>query len=403
MATFQYKARDKYSRLVSGITNADTSDAAANKLSDMGYVPITISQVRQKQTAELLQRFQRVSPEELNTFTRQIYSLQKAGISLVSSLESISQQTKSSYFKGVIDTLSEEIRGGASFSQALKKYPRIFNEIYVSLIKTAETSGNLAAVLERLTILIEQEIDTRSRIKAATRYPILAFGALCVGFLILISFVIPRFALIYGQFNVALPLPTRILIVVSVALHTFWYLFLFVAAGIWVGWHRFVNSKFGARVWDRVLLSAPVFGPLVSMLIISRFCRITALLMKSGVPILETLELAASASGNVIIAGAVRDIKTSVSQGKGMSEPMKISGFFQPAVIQMVAAGEQTGRMDELLTSVADYYDRETGYMIKNLATYIEPILITVLGCMVLVMALAIFLPMWNLIKLFRG
>jgi MSHA biogenesis protein MshG len=289
-----------------------------------------------------------------------------------------------------------------NFSDALKKYTNIFGEVYVSMIRAAETSGRLVDVLLSLNNLIEQEIDTRSRINAATRYPMLAFFVLCVGFLIVVTFVIPRFSSVYGQFGARLPLPTLIMIGVSIAIRKYWYIFLIVLGLMVFGFWRFINSRGGRPIWDNFKLKVPVFGPLLTMLALSRFARITALLMKSGVPILEIMDLVGKASGNVIIGRAIMNIKESIKQGKGISEPMKVSGLFPPVVTQMVAVGEQTGKVDELLLSVADYYDRESGYMIKNLTTYIEPILIFVLALMVLVMALGIFMPMWNLIKVFK-
>lgn len=402
MPNFKYKARDKFAKLVTGTTDAVSKEEAVKKLQEMNYVIIGINEIREFATKDLLSKFKRVKLEELNTFTRQLYSLQKAGLPLLSGLESIGEQTENRYFRVVIDEIARDIRGGSSFSAAIKKHPGVFDDIYVNMIKAAESGGLLAGILGRLTELIEQEIDNRSRIVAATRYPLLAFLVLCIGFLIIVTFVIPRFAIIYSQFHTALPLPTRILITISITLRKFWFFALFVVVGIIFAFIRFIHSEIGRPIWDNFKLKLPVFGPLVTMLVMSRFARVTAVLMKSGVPILEILDLVANTCDNIIIRRAIENIRVSVNQGKGMSGPMKVCGLFPPIVVNMVATGEQTGKIDELLLSVADYYDRETGYMIKNLTTYIEPILIFVLAVMVLIMALAIFLPMWNLIKLFR-
>lgn len=402
MPNFKYKARDKFAKLVTGTTDAVTKDEAVKKLQEMNYVIIGINEIREFPAKDLLSKFKRVKLEELSTFTRQLYSMQKAGLPLLSGLESIAEQTGNRYFRAVIDEIARDIRGGLSFSAAIKKHPGVFDDIYVNMIKAAESGGLLVGILGRLTELIEQEIDNRSRIMAATRYPLLAFLVLCIGFLIIVTFVIPRFAIIYSQFNTALPLPTRILITISIVLRKFWFFAIFAVVGIIFAFIRFIHSEMGRPIWDNFKLKLPVFGPLVTMLVMSRFARVTAVLMKSGVPILEILDLVANTSGNIIIRRAIENIRASVNQGKGMSGPMKVCGLFPPIVVNMVATGEQTGRIDELLLSVADYYDRESGYMIKNLTTYIEPILIFVLAVMVMIMALAIFLPMWNLIKLFR-
>lgn len=402
MPNFKYKARDKFSRLVTGAILAAAEIDAAKKLQDMGYIPISIEEIHELGAGEILKRFRNVKLEELSVFTRQLYSLQKAGVPLLSGLEAIAQQTKNIYFKSIIEEVAHSIRGGLSFSASLKEHSRVFGDIYVSMIKAAESSGNMVNILERLSGILEQDIDTRSRIKSATRYPMLAFFVLCIGFLIVVTFVIPRFAAIYSQFNAALPLPTRILISINLLLRKYWFLFILVLAAVIFVFKKFIKSSFGRPIWDNFKLTVPVFGPLVSMLIMSRFAKITALLMKSGVPILEILDLAANTSGNIIISRAIRNIKESVNQGRGISEPMRVSGLFAGIVVQMVAIGEQSGKVDELLLSVSEYYDRESGYMIKNLSTYIEPILIFILALMVLVMALAIFLPMWNLISLFK-
>jgi MSHA biogenesis protein MshG len=402
MADFRYRARDKFSQPVAGTVAAENEFAAAAKLQEMGYVPISLEPAAQGAGLDFLRALGGVKLEEVNSFTRQLYSLQKAGLPLLSSLESVAQETPNKKLRSAVEEISRSIRGGLSFSAALKNHSQIFDDIYVSMVKAAETGGNLVEILEKLCALLERDIDTRSRIKAATRYPMLAFLTLCLGFLIVVTFVIPRFAAIYGQFNAELPLPTRVLIAISIALRKFWYLFILAAAGVVFAFVRFTRSSFGRPLWDNFKLKVPVVGKLMMMLVMSRFARVTAILMKSGVPILEVLDLVGGTSGNIIITRAIIQIKESITQGKGMSEPMKVGGLFPATVVQMVSVGEQTGRIDELLLNVADYYDTESTYLIKNLTTYIEPILILVLGAMVLVMALAIFLPMWNLIKIFR-
>jgi len=402
MPNFKYKARDKFSKLVSSMMLTETREEAAKKLKDMGYTPVSITEVHELATDRILEKFKGVRLEEKNTFTRQLYSLQKAGVPLLASLEAIGLQTKNQYFKLIIEEIARDIKAGLSFSASLKKHERVFDDIYINMIKAAETGGQMVEVLGRLTELIEQEIDTRERIKNATRYPAIAFFVLCLGFLIVVTFVIPRFAAIYGQFNTLLPLPTRILIAINVIITKFWYLFILGLGAVIFGFLRFINSKIGRPIWDNLKLKVPIFGPLIQMLVMSRFARVTAILMKSGVPILEVFDLVSRTSGNIIITRAIENIRASVNQGKGMFEPMKVSELFPPIVVQMVAIGEQAGKVDELLLSVADYYDRESGYMIKNLTTYIEPILIFVLAAMVLLLALGIFMPMWNLISLFK-
>ncbi len=402
MAEFHYKARDQFARLVTGTITAQRSEDAAGKLKGMGYVVIAVNEAHDVLPMSELGGFRRVSLEQINTFTRQLYSLLRAGIPLLESLEAIALQVDTRYFRTVINELIRDIKAGRSFSDALKNHPRVFNEIYTSMIKAAESSGMMVEITYRLTQLLEQEIDTRSRIKAATRYPLLALFVLCVGFFILVTFVIPRYAAIYSQFSVALPLPTQILIAVNVLITRYWLISLVIVVLVGIGMVRFVRSPLGKPLWDNFKLQVPVFGPLLKMLAMSRFARITSILMRSGVPILEVLDLVGHTSGNIIIERGVHTIRENVNQGKGIAEPMKVTNLFSPIVVQMVGIGEQTGKVDELLLSVADYYDRESGYMIKNLTTYIEPLLIFILSIMVLIMALGIFMPMWNLIRVFK-
>ena len=402
MPNFKYKARDKFAKLVTGTIGAQAREDAAKKLKEMGYIPVSVAKVSQIGADRILDKFKKVKLKEIGMFTRQLYSLLKAGVPLLSSLQAIALQIKNSYFKLVIEEIGRDIKGGLSFSEALVKHSSVFDSVYVSMVRSAEAGGKIVDILERLTELIEQDIETRARIKAATRYPMIAFFTLCLGFLIVVAFVIPRFASLYGRYDAILPLPTRILININLVVTKFWHLFILGMGGVIFLFVRFINSKIGRPLWDNLKLNIFVFGPLLSMLIMSRFTRITAILLKSGVPILEILGLVKNTSGNIIIARAIENIRASVNQGKGMSEPMKVSSLFPPIVIQMVSIGEQTGKVDELLLSVADYYDRESGYMIKNLTTYIEPILIFVLAGMVLIMALGIFMPMWNLIRVFK-
>lgn len=402
MPNFKYKARDKFAKLISGIITADSEEDTANKLRSMGYSPIAVSKAPQLTTDKILKKISRVKLNELNTFTRQLYSLQKAGVNIVSSLEAIILQTENKYLREIIEEILRDVRGGSSLSQALEKHPRIFNGIYIGMVRAAEASGRIVEVLERISNLIEQEIFTKASIKSATRYPIIAFCALCLGFLVVITFVVPRFASLYAQYSTQLPLPTRLLITTNLVIHKFWYLLILGGALTVFIFKRLINSGRGRPLWDNFKLKVPVFGPLLQLILMSRFSRVSAILIKSGIPILEVLDLVSDSVGNITITRAIEHIKESVSQGKGITNPMRVSKLFPPIVVQMVSIGEETGNIDELLMGVADYYDQESGYMIKNLTTYIEPLLILVLGIMVLIMALGIFMPMWNLMQLFK-
>ena len=403
MATFQYKARDKSTKLIQGVMGAESENAVAVKLEQMGYIPIAIFPARVEfRFDRIFDRFSSVGFWELNIFTRQLFTLQKAGLPLLNSLNALKQQTTNRLLRNVIEQVSRDIEGGSDFSSALGRHPRVFNALYVNMIKSGEVSGKLPAILERLAVLGEQDEVVRLRIQAAMRYPAIVVIAIVIGFLVLVTLVMPRFAQLYSQFNTLLPMPTQILLGVNYTVTKFWWLLLAVVAIVIVLFRQFITTKPGRFWWNNVQLKVPVIGPLLLTLTMSRFCRITGMLMQSGVPILQILDLVAESVGNKVVAKVIQSIKNSVNEGKGISGPMKASNLFPPIVTQMVAVGEETGKVDELLLHVSDYYDVQADHTIKNLVSLIEPLLIFVLGLAVLFMALGIFLPMWNMMQLFK-
>jgi len=402
MQTYKYKARDRFGKAVNGVMDANSEELVAAKLKEAGYAPVSIQKTKgATEVSRFLGRLKGVKLSEVNMFTRQFFSLQKAGLPILSSLEGLEDQTENKIFKEIISQISRDIESGMDLSAALAKHPKVFSEIYVSMIKVGEASGTLDDTFERLAILGEREEEIRASIKAATRYPVIVVCAITIGFLILTTLVVPRFARLYGSFSVALPIPTQILIWINLAVTKFWHFTIIILGTLSFLFYKYINTQRGRFWWDNLKLKVPVFGPLILKLSMSRFARITGILMKSGVPILKILELASAGAGNVIISRALDNIRISVSDGRGMVEPMKFSGMFPPVVTQMVSVGEETGKIDELLVHVADYYDAQANYTIENLTALIEPILILVLGCGVLLMALGIFLPMWNMMRLF--
>lgn len=403
MLTYQYKARDKFGRPISGVMVADSESAVAVKLSQLGFIPISIKEAKKQiGLIDFFSRFRKVKSSDLNMFTRQLATLQRAGLPLRLSLSALGEQATNRVLKDALGQIIKDIEAGASFSSALEKNPHIFNSLYVNMVASGETGGILDQVLEKLAVLGEHDETIRLRIKAATRYPITVVIAILIGFLILTVFVIPRFARLYSQFTTALPLPTRILLGIHYGVTKFWWLSALIIGAFIFGFGKFIENKKGRLWWDSIKLKIPIFGPLVLKLIMSRFARITGTLLHSGIPILKVLDLASAGTGNTIISRAIDNIKMNVVEGKGLSEPMKLSGMFPSAVVQMVSVGEETGKLDELLLHVSNYYDSQVDYTINNLISLIEPILISFLGCVVLFMALGIFLPMWNLMGLFK-
>lgn len=402
MPSYNYRARDKVGELVIGLMGADSEGVVVARLKQRGYIPISIKEAQEEVRIGVFDRLRRVRFSDLNMFTRQFFTLQKAGLPILSALDALKEQSTNKILKNTIGQITTDIKSGVSLSSALGKHPRVFNALYVNMIKSGEASGRLDQTLERLANLGEAEEKIRLRVKSATRYPIIVIIAIIIGFIIVTTMVMPRFAKLYSQFHITLPLPTQILLWINYALTKFWWL-MFIAFAVFIAaLNKFIHTQKGRGWWDMLKLKVPIFGPLVLKSTISRFARITATLMESGVPILNILALTSDGVGNVIISRAIDNIRNSVNEGRGMVEPMRASGIFPPVVTQMVAVGEETGRVDELLLHVADYYDYQVDYTIQNLITLIEPFLIFVLGGGVLLMALGIFLPMWNMVYMFK-
>lgn len=386
-----------------GVLGAESEKAVIVKLEQMGYVPITIFPSKAEQPLDIfLDFFEGVKSSELNMFTRLLFTLQRAGLPLLSSLNALKEQTSNKRLKDTIEQIATDIEGGSNLSSALARHPKVFDDLYVSMVRSGEASGKLSEILERLSILGEHDERVRMRVKSAMKYPVIIVSGIIIGFLALVTLVIPRFQDLYSQFTTTLPLPTQILLGINTMVTKFWWLMILSVAGAIFLFKKIIKNAKGMFWWDSVRLKMPILGPLLLKLIMSRFCRIMGTLLRSGVPILQILDLVAGTVGNVVIVQIMDKIKKSVNEGSGMLEPMKASGMFPVVVTQMVAAGEETGKLDDLLLHVADYYDSEIEYTIDNFVSLIEPILIFVLGIGILFMALGVFLPMWSLMDLFK-
>lgn len=402
MPVYRYRVRDKFGKLITGTIGGDNRSAVATHFESMGYAPVSITEESAREYTSLLARFNKVREDDMNLFNRQLVTLIRAGLPLMAGLSAIEKQTKSSLLKEIVRMLIKDIEGGMSFSDALARHPHVFDEMYINAIRAGELGGVLDEILTRLAELGEHETNTKAKIKTATRYPVIAISALCIGFSILVTYVIPRFVTLFARFQGELPLPTKILIWVNDAIRNYWYIIIILGGIGIVVFKKFIRTKKGRRLWDNFKLKVPIFGPLMFMIIMSRFSRIMSILIRSGVPILGILDMVSNATGNVIIGDAIRDVMTNVNQGGSMAEPMQKSRVFSPMVVQMVAIGEETGKIDDLLLRVSEYYDQQSDYVIQNLTTMIEPILVVVIGGAVLLLALAIFLPMWNMVRLFK-
>lgn len=403
MPIFKYKVRDKYGNKSSAVIEGDSAEQVAKNLETMGFTPVSISETRELPAIKFAQRFYWGKLRDVGTFSRQLATLLKSGLPLLTGLYTAEKQIEKRFLRQVIREIAKEVEAGISLSAAMEHHPFVFNELYISSIKAGEASGALDEVLNRLADLLDHEIDTRAKIFGVVLYPIIATCFLFAGFLILVTFVIPQFVKIFETLKGRLPLPTVLLIKTHLVIKNYWHVIVIAGTICFFAFLKLIKTKEGRRLWDRFKLRIPLLGNIVLKLTMSRFSRIVSILIKSGVPILTVLDITSRTTGNVIVSQAIDNIKISVNEGKGMAGPMRISGIFSPLVTQMVSVGEETGRIDELLYDVSVHYDRETEYAIKYLATIIEPILIVILAIGVLIMALGVFLPMWNMFSLMRG
>ncbi len=406
MPVFEYKARDRGGRLLTGAFESSSRDAVADQLEAQGCWPVAIVEKQESLLSSdfsgFLARFQTVTDNDRLFFTRQLYSLLAAGVPFSGSFHALISQTENPKLKLLLEQVRRDVEGGMSFSQALQKHSDVFDGLYISMIGAGEQAGVLDTILDRLVQLGEHEQETRQRIKTATRYPKIVIGGMMLAFVILMIFVVPTFAKMYGNFKVQLPLPTRIMIGMNNVFIGYWWLVLSGAAGAWYGGKRFLATPAGREHWDGWKLKIPLFGPIFLKSALSRFALVFAILSRSGLPVLQILDVVSKTVGNTVLAKLVNGISDAVKEGSNLSAPMREAKLFPPVVLQMVAVGEETGQLDKMLMNISQYYDREVDYSLKTLSSALEPVLLAVIGGMVLLIALAIFMPWWDMMKVFK-
>jgi type II secretory pathway component PulF len=405
MPIFKYRVRDKSGKSIAGTIDAPNVQMAGDQLYTLGYLPISIEEMEATLSislSDLWRRFQKVKVEELIVFSQQFSAFYKAGLPLLSGLESITQEVKNKKFKTVLEEVRKQVEGGSTLHGAMSKYPEVFSTIYVNMVRAGETSGMLGEALDRFITLSDRELRTQQRVKEATRYPKIVILSLTVAFAVLLTFVIPRFAQVFAQFKTPLPLPTRIMIGINDIFQTYWYLVLIAVFGIPILLRRYLRAEKGRYVWDRIKLGIPVFGPIFLKSALSRFSYTFVMLNRSGIPILQTLEITSTTINNVILSQSIEKISHNVREGSNLTDAMRGTGMFTPLILQMVSVGESSGTLDAMLMRITEYYDVEVENSIKKMSTYIEPLLTLFLGVVVLFLALAVFLPWWNMAKLFR-
>jgi MSHA biogenesis protein MshG len=398
---FLYKAIGEDGSIIEDVLEAPNIGVVAEKLDQWGLIPLSIKE-RKANEISLFRRQAKIGFDEVVLFTKQLYTLLKAGVPFLTSLEALAEQSSNSKMREVIRDLYVSVESGKSFSEALSQHPDVFSKLYISSVKAGEVSGKLDDVLARMTYVMEHEKETREKIKAAMRYPMIVTGALVVAFVVLILLVVPKFAAMFQQLGASLPLPTRILIGLNDLFQNYG---LYIAGLIGLAafaFKQWKNTEKGRAQWDEWILRIPVIGDLILKNSMSRFAKMFETLNRSGLPILQTLEIVADTVGNVYIGSEIRKISEGVERGEGIARPLRRSALFPPMVIRMVAIGEQSGSLDEMLANISAHYDVEVDYALKRMTAMIEPLLTIIIAIFIMFLALAIFLPMWNIMNLIQ-
>ncbi|HEY5635676.1 MAG TPA: type II secretion system F family protein [Burkholderiales bacterium] len=332
-------------------------------------------------------------------FSRQMFTLLKSGVPILQALAGLAQSTQNRSLRDVISDLRGSLDAGRELSVAMRRHPKVFSHFYVSVVRVGETTGQLDESFNRLFFYLEFEKDVRERIKTAVRYPMIVVGAIVVAIAIVNFAVIPAFAKIFEASKVPLPLLTRMLVASSNFFVSYWYLIIAAIAFSISAFILWTGTDSGRLIWDRLKLRLPLAGPIILKATLARFARAFALASRAGVPIVQGLTVVASVVDNAHLAARIEQMREGVERGESILRTAVTTGVFTPVVLQMIAVGEETGELDDLLGEVADMYEREVDYEIKNLASNIEPIITVALGIMVLILALGVFLPIWEMGK----
>jgi type IV pilus assembly protein PilC len=398
MITFSYQARDMSGKIVSGLQDALNEDNAVTSLMSRGLMVLSLQQKsaatkRRKQTWK-------VKETDLVLFTRQLSTMIEAGISLVQALTALYDQCdpkRQKSLRHIISDVTTRVQGGETFHESIAKHPRVFDRLFISMVKAGEHGGLLAEILDRLAGFLEASARLRKKVKSAMTYPVIV---ICIAMAIttfLIVKVVPIFGEIFKDFGSKLPAPTQFLIDVSDFMRGEWYFLILGVGGTIFAVRTFLRSKRGKQIWDKWKLKLPIFGPLIHKICMSRFARTFAQLIRSGVPILEVLDIVGGASGNHVVEMSIKGVGSDVEKGDNLSVALSKKPIFPPMMLRMVAAGEATGKIDTMLEKMADFWDEEIEAMLDALTSLIEPLLIVFLGVIVGGIVIAMFLPIFKL------
>ena len=401
MATFRYDGRTIRGEAISGTLEADSQEALANHLLARGITPTQIEQAAAQHDVleDLWHRLGGGRPKaaDLILFARQMYAVTKAGLPLLKGMGTLAMSTPNIFLKEALEDVIENLQAGRDLASSLAKHPESFSRFFVSIVRVGEASGTLPTAFLRMYQYLGMEKRIKDKLSQAMRYPATVVIAIGIAITIITMFVLPKFEPVFRALGDNLPWATSVLLSVSSFASEYWYVVLAVALSALVGFKLYVRDEAGRYRWDRFKLRIPVTGSIVEKATVARICRSFALTLESGVPMVQGLNMIAKASGNEYMAGNVLALRDGIERGETLTRTAQTVGLFTPLALQMIGVGEETGALDEMLAEVAEFYEREVDYELENLSSALEPLLIVGVGVMVLILALGVFLPLWDM------
>ena len=406
MTKYYYHVITENGSPMSGSIDADSVEGATNALVARGYIPQKITDSSRSGIgfflAELQEKLTPVKLPELILFTKQLKTLIHAGVPMLKLLQVLESQSENIKLKRIIVSISQDIREGGSLYDGFRKYPSVFSPLYCSMLHAGETSGALPEILDRLIYILDHDHKIRSDIRSALQYPAIVIISLILAFFILLTLVIPKFAGIFLKSGLQLPLPTMICVKLYAVLASYWPVLLLMAVGVGVFIHIYLKTEIGKFRRDKLLLHLPLFGLLIRKAAMARFASIFAILQSSGISVLETMSILSETMNNAVFSKAFENITERLEEGRGIAAPLATSPYFTPIMINMVAIGEESGNLDEMLHEAAAHYDAELEFAMKRISDSLGPLLTVCLAAVVLFFALAIYLPMWDMVKMVK-
>ena len=396
MPMYQFSARAE-GELVTGVRQAASAAMLAGDLAAAGLLPVKIEEEGERAVPKPMQFRRRVSLAEIIVFSYQMASLTKAGISVVRAIKTLAESSRNLYLTEVLNDVAANLEGGIDLASCMGRHPQVFSQLFVSTIHIGENTGRMDEAFKQIGEYLELERETKRRMQAATRYPMFVIATMVIAVIVLNIFVIPAFAEVFAKYGADLPWQTQLIITISDAFVRYW----FVAAAVIVvssyAVFRYLQTKDGRLRWHSLKLKLPITGSVFERLYLARFCRTFAMVTRAGVPLVQALHIVAQALGNDFMASKVDGMRRNIERGESIFATARQAGIFSPVVLQMIAVGEETGAMDELLGQAAGFYEEEVDYELKSLTDAIEPVLIIGIAVLVLIMALGVFLPLWDL------